>query len=66
MPKIKISELRSKKNDELKKQLEELSKENFNLRFQASNGQVTNTGRFKEVRRGIARVKTILNDGNKD
>ena len=62
MPSIKISEIRSKKTDELKKQLDELSKEQFNLRFQASNGQLNNTGRVKEVRRGIAKIKTIFNE----
>ena len=59
---IKITEIRSKKVDELKKQLDELSKEQFNLRFQASNGQLNNTGRVKEVRRGIAKIKTIFNE----
>ena len=62
MSSIKITEVRSKKVDELKKQLDELSKEQFNLRFQASNGQLNNTGRVKEVRRGIAKIKTILNE----
>ena len=62
MSSIKISDIRSKKEDELKKQLDELSKEKFNLRFQASNGQLNNTGRVKEVRRGIAKIKTILNE----
>ena len=61
MPSIKFSELKQKKNDELKKQLEDLNKEKFNLRFQASNGQLSNTGRVKEVRRGIAKIKTLLN-----
>ena len=60
MPSIKTSELRSKNEDQLKKQLEDLSKESFNLRFQSSNGQLSNTGRVKEVRKGIAKVKTIL------
>jgi small subunit ribosomal protein S21 len=41
MPGIKFSELKQKKNDELIKQLEELNKEKFNLRFQASNGQLS-------------------------
>ena len=59
---VKITEIRSKKVDELKKQLDELSKEQFNLRFQASNGQLNNTGRVKEVRRGIAKIKTIFNE----
>ena len=62
MPSIKITEIRSKKVDELKKQLDELSKEQFNLRFQATNGQLNNTGRVKEVRRGIAKIKTIFNE----
>ena len=62
MSSIKITEIRSKKVDELKKQLDELSKEQFNLRFQASNGQLNNTGRVKEVRRGIAKIKTIFNE----
>ena len=64
MPSIKISDLRQKKDDELKKQLDDLNKEKFNLRFQASNGQLSNTGRVKEVRRGIAKIKTILNKVN--
>ena len=62
MASVKIIEIRSKKVDELKKQLDELSKEQFNLRFQASNGQLNNTGRVKEVRRGIAKIKTIFNE----
>ena len=62
MASIKITEIRSKKVDELKKQLDELSKEQFNLRFQASNGQLNNTGRMREVRRGIAKIKTIFNE----
>ena len=62
MTSIKITEIRSKKVDELKKQLDELNKEQFNLRFQASNGQLNNTGRVKEVRRGIAKIKTIFNE----
>ena len=62
MPSFKISELRMKKSDELQKQLDDLSKERFNLRFQASNGQLTNTGRVKEVRKGIAKIKTIINE----
>ena len=62
MAKIKINDLRKKSSSELETQIEELSKEKFNLRFQASNGQLTNTGRVKEVRKGIAKIKTILNE----
>ena len=57
MPSIKISDLKQKKDDELKKQLDDLTKEKFNLRFQASNGQLSNTGRVREVRRGMLRLK---------
>ena len=61
MPSIKYSELKQKKNDELKKELEDLNKEKFNLRFQASNGQLSNTKKIKEMRRNIAKIKTLLN-----
>ena len=64
MPSIKISDLRQKKDDELKKQLDDLNKEKFNLRFQAANGQLSNTGRVRVVRRGIAKIKTLLNKVN--
>ena len=62
MVSIKISELRTKTKDQLNAQLTEYKKEQFNLRFQASNGQLNNTGRVKEVRRGIAKVKGLLNE----
>ncbi len=65
MVSIKISELRKKSLDELDTDLESLSKEKFNLRFQKSNGQIKNTGRIKEVRRGLARIKTLKNEKNK-
>ena len=56
------SELRGKSPDELRKQLEDLRKEAFNLRFQAATGQLENTARMRLVRRDAARVKTILNE----
>ncbi len=55
------TELRGKSPDELRKQLEDLRKEAFNLRFQAATGQLENTARMRVVRRDVARVKTILN-----
>ena len=61
MAKIKISDLKSKNLDQLTSQLQDLKKEQFNLRFQSANGQLKNSGRIKEVRRGIARVKTLIN-----
>ena len=45
--------------DQLDDELLKLKKEQFNLRFQRATGQLENTGRVREVRRDIARVKTI-------
>ncbi|HEX6103568.1 MAG TPA: 50S ribosomal protein L29 [Alphaproteobacteria bacterium] len=60
---MKAEELRGKSPDELKTQLLELKKEAFNLRFQRASGQLENTARVRQVRRDIARIKTILNAG---
>ena len=46
---------------ELNTELLELRKEQFNLRMQSSTGQMTNTSRFKVIRREIARIKTQIN-----
>ena len=62
---MKAVDLRAKSEDELKDQLGDLRKEAFNLRFQATSGQLANTARVREVRRDIARVRTILG-GRKD
>ncbi len=56
---MKVADVRAKSDDELKEQLVALRKESFNLRFQASSGQLENTARFRHVRRDIARIKTI-------
>ena len=45
--------------DQLDDQLAKLKKEQFNLRFQRASGQLANTSRVRQVRRDIARVKTI-------
>ncbi|UCH75514.1 MAG: 50S ribosomal protein L29 [Rhodospirillales bacterium] len=58
---MKTADLRQKSPDELKDQLLGLRKEAFNLRFQKATGQLENTARVREVRRDIARIKTILN-----
>ena len=50
---------------ELKTELLELRKEQFNLRMQNSTGQMTNPSRFKVIRREIARIKTRMNDINR-
>lgn len=54
------TEVRLKTDDELKDQLTALRKEAFNLRFRAASGQLENTARVRDVRRTIARVKTII------
>jgi large subunit ribosomal protein L29 len=56
---MKAADLRSKTVDELGEQLAGLEKEAFNLRFQAASGQLENTARVRQVRRDIARIKTI-------
>jgi len=60
---MKAEEVRSKTPDELRTRLIELKKEAFNLRFQRASGQLENTARVRQVRREIARIKTILNAG---
>jgi len=57
---MKVEELRKKSSQELQEELGELLKEQFKLRMQKSSGQVSNTSRFKAVRKDIARVKTIM------
>ena len=57
---MKVGELRTKSEDELKDSLLGLRKEAFNLRFQQASGQLENTARVRQVRRDIARIKTLL------
>ena len=59
---MNATELRDKTPDELKDQLVALKKEAFNLRFQQATNQLENTARMRQVRRDVARVKTILNE----
>ena len=56
---MKAEDLRTKSTDELTEQLVNLKKEQFNLRFQKATGQLEKTARIKEVRRDIARTKTV-------
>jgi large subunit ribosomal protein L29 len=56
------SDIRARTVDELTEEVETLSKEIFNLRFQRASGQLENTARVREVRRNIARIKTILGE----
>lgn len=59
---MKASEMRDKSVDELNGELKSLLKEQFNMRMQRGIGQMGQSHRFKEVRRDIARVKTILGE----
>ena len=57
---MKAEDIRAKSVDELKEQLVTLNKEAFNLRFQQATGQLENTARQRQVKRDIARIKTVL------
>jgi large subunit ribosomal protein L29 len=59
---MKPADVRAKTDDELAGELDTLSKAIFNLRFQRANGQLENTARVRQVRRDIARIKTILSE----
>lgn len=56
---MKAEEIRSRTQDQLSDELASLKKEQFNLRFQKATGQLEKTARVKQVRRDIARIKTI-------
>ena len=62
MATVKAEDLRAKTADELKDQLVDLKKEQFNLRFQTASGQNENPARVRTVRREIARIKTVLGE----
>ncbi len=59
---MKASDIRARTVDELSEEVDALSKEIFNLRFQRASGQLENTARVRQVRRSIARIKTILGE----
>jgi large subunit ribosomal protein L29 len=57
--KAKVADLNAKTDDQLSVQLGELKREQFNLRFQAATNQLERPARVREVRREIARIKTL-------
>ncbi len=59
---MSASEFRDLSLDQLDDRLVELKREQFNLRFQAASGQLENTARVRQVRRDIARIKTIARE----
>jgi large subunit ribosomal protein L29 len=56
---MKAEDIRAQSLDELGDRLASLKREQFNLRFQTATGQLEKTARVREVRRDIARIKTI-------
>ena len=59
---MKVQEIRELETNELLKKVEEFKKELFELRFQQATGQLENTARVKEVRKTIARIKTVIRE----
>ena len=59
---MKVVDVRARTDDELAEQLDVFGREIFNLRFQRANGQLENTARVRQVRRDIARIKTVLGE----
>ena len=57
-----VEDLRAKSDDQLSEQLVSLKREQFNLRFQAATNQLEAPARVREVRRAIARIKTLQNE----
>jgi len=58
----KATDLRAKTEDQLGEELGNLKREAFNLRFQAATSQLEKSSRVREVRRDIARIKTLQNE----
>ena len=56
---MKVNELKELTMDELNQQLADIKKEQFNLKLQQVSGQLENPSRMKELRRTVARIKTI-------
>ena len=59
---MNAAEMRTKSESDLNQELVELRREQFNLRMQRAVGQLGNPSRFREIRREIARIKTVLNE----
>lgn len=62
---MKAKEIRSMDKDAARKELQELLREQFNLRMQRATGQLANTARMRAVRRDIARVRTVMNESRR-
>lgn len=58
---MKMNDLKEMTSEELLQQLDEIKKERFNLKLQQVSGQLENSARIKELRRNVARIRTIQN-----
>jgi len=56
---MKITDIKAMSKDQMKDEILKLKKEQFNLRFQKATGQIENTARVRQIRRDIARLKTV-------
>jgi len=63
---VKAAEVRLKTDKELEDRMLELSKEQFNLRFQQATGQLVNTARVTAVRKEIAKIKTVIGERKRE
>ena len=59
---MKVADIRNIETPKLNKKVEEFKKELFSLRFQQATGQLENTARIKEVRKSIAKIKTVIRE----
>lgn len=59
---MKAQEIREKSTNELQKEIITLKEELFNLRFQQATGQLENSAKMRNIRKDIARMKTILTE----
>lgn len=59
---MNVKEIREKSNEELLKNIDSLKEELFNLRFQQATGQLENPARMREIKKTIARIKTIITE----
>ncbi len=57
---MKINEIKKLTKDQLYKNLDKFKKDLFNLRFRKNNGQLTNPSKFKETKKTIARISTLI------
>ena len=59
---MKLKEIKKLTKEELHKNLDKFKKDLFNLRFRKTNGQLTNPSKFRETRKTIARISTLINN----